>query len=461
MKTKSLLILLTAIFFLTEAFSQEKKPLKEVLNAIESRYNVKLSYNENLVKEKMVEFPFWRFRDDAEATLNLVLGTFDMVFHKNKENVYEISAFQYHRRPPEEGEKHLQRLQANSPDLSSWEIRREVLKNCIQQQLNLSPWPEKTALNPITTPKRKHEGYTTENVAIETLPGLFLNGTLYRPAKGKSPFPAVLVAQGHFELQRYDEAPQKLAATLARMGAVVFSYDMFAMNESLLQFKPEDHRTRTAQVVQTWNTIRVIDYISSLPGIDTNRIAMTGASGGGTQTFLATALDPRIAISVPVVMVSSWFYGGCTCESGMPIHDCGPVGTNNVEIAAMAAPRPMLLVSIGNDWTATNPEVEYPFVRNIYDYYGKSGWVQNVHLPTENHDFGPSKREAVYLFLATHLQLSLEAVTGQQGKIDESRCTIETPDEMKVFGIKGEKIPAHAIKGLEELHKRYTFLPHE
>jgi len=435
------------------------KPLKEVLTEIESRYAVKLSYSENLVRDKMVSHAFWRFRDEAEPTLQLVLGPFDMVFHRNSAGVYEISAFQYHRRPPAEGGKDLQRMRTGYTDRSSWEKHREELKACIQQQLSLAPWPPKSPLNPIYTPILKHNGYTTENVALETMPGLFLNGTLYKPAKGRGPFPAVLLAQGHFELQRYGEEPQILAATLARMGAVVFSYDMFAMNESLLQFSPQDHRTRTAQVVQTWNSIRVIDFLSGLPDVDAQRIGMTGASGGGTQTFLATALDPRIAVSAPAVMVSSWFYGGCTCESGMPVHTCGQAGTNNVEIAAMAAPRPMLLVSIGNDWTATTPEVEYPFIRNIYDFYGSGEKVQNVHLTDEFHDYGPSKRDAVCRFLALHLRLNLAEVAGKDGKIDESVCTIETSDEMKVFGKQGEKLPGHAIKGLDELKKRYPFLP--
>ena len=435
------------------------KSLKEVLKDIESRYQVELSYSDNLVKDKIVTHAFWRFREEAEATLGLVLGPFDLVFYKNDKGIYEISAFQYHRRPPQEGARHLDRLSALCPDLASWEKRREELRACIQEQLNLAPWPEKTPLNPVCTPRRRHNGYTTENVALETLPGLYLSGTLYRPASGKGPFPAVMVAQGHFTLQRYGEEPQILAATLARMGAVVFSYDMFAMNESLLQFDPADHRSRAAQVIQTWNSLRVIDFLSSLKEVDPKRIAMTGASGGGTQTFLATALDPRISVSVPVVMVSSWFYGGCTCESGMPIHTCGNPGTNNAELAALAAPRPMLLVSIGNDWTAHVPEIEYPYIRKIYEKYGKADLVRNVHLPDEQHDYGPSKREAVYRFLAEHLALSLSAVLGPDGRMDEGTCTVETAGEMKVFGAGGEKLPKHAIRGLVALRKKYSFLP--
>jgi hypothetical protein len=313
--------------------------------------------------------------------------------------------------------------------------------------------PEKNALNPFYTNKRKLDGYMAENVAIESLPGVFVSGTLYRPLKGKGPLPAVLVAQGHGEIQHYSESSQLLSATLARMGAVVFSYDMFAKGESALQFAFDDHRTGLAMTMQTLNSIRIVDFLSSLPYVNAKRIAMTGASGGGTQTFLLTALDQRIAVSVPVVMVSSWFFGGCPCESGMPIHSCGEWGTNNVEIAAMAAPRPQLIVSDGGDWTANVPDIEFPYLKKVYSLSGKPELVENVHLIKEGHDYGPSKRKAAYQFLANQLGLKIEAVKSKSGEVDESKCTIETKSAMLVFGENGERLPPHALHGIESIRK--------
>ncbi len=431
-----------------------QKLLGEFLKELENRYDVTIAFQERLVEGKLVDHSFWRLRNDVETTLHLALGPHNLVFVRVGENRYEISAFQYHRRPPYEGAGHLRQLAALFPSLDEWELRRTDLKTHLQESLNLSPWPEKSPLNPIYTPRRMHGDYTTENVALETLPGLFLSGTLYRPASGETPFPAILLAQGHFIHQRYGEESQILAATLARMGAVVFSYDMFAVNESQLQFSADDHRTPTAMIVQTWNSIRVIDFLESLPYVDAVRIGMTGASGGGTQTFLAAALDSRIAASAPVVMVSSWFYGGCACESSMPIHDCGDIWSNNVEIAAMAAPRPMLLVSVGGDWTATTPDTEYPFIKNIFGFYGQTDRVTNVHLPEEGHDYGKSKRTAVYRFFADNLGLSAERLTNSGGEIDESLSVVEDHTTMRTF----EQVPPGAIMGLENLIKNYPFL---
>src|SRR6185503_14714700 len=188
----------------------------------------------------------------------------------------------------------------------------------------------------------------------------------------------------------------------------------------------------------------------SLPDADINRVAITGGSGGGSHTVLMTAIDDRIKFSAPVVSLSSYFYGGCPCESGMPIHQCAG-RTDNVEIAAMAAPRPQLIVSDGGDWTDKMPEHDFLYLQKMYSWYGKKENVENVHLPLEKHDFGINKRTAVYEFMARHLGLNLKAVQDATGKIDESKITIEPEQALYVFGNNGELLPSHAVKGFANL----------
>ncbi len=365
------LLLLICIIAGSEAASAQlpvdvyKKPLKEVLTDIEKRYKIRINYSESLVKGIEVTYPTWRYRLDKEETLTNILMPLDMLYQKTAENTYSISKYAYHQRPVEEGKKHLAQLLDSYPDKNGWESRKRELRKCFLDQLGLSPMPRKTALNPVYTAQRKFDGYTVENVGLEVIPGLYLCGSLYRPAKGKGPFPAILSPHGHFTNQdmnlvgRYRPDQQYRCAMLARMGAVVFSYEMFAYGESLLQVTAADHKTSLALTIQTLNSIRVIDFLTSLSYVDAKRIGVTGESGGGTQSFLLTALDDRVAVSVPVVMVSSYFYGGCACESGLPIHSCTELMTNNAEIAAMASPRPMLVISDGNDWTQNVPAVEF------------------------------------------------------------------------------------------------------
>ena len=457
---KSLLVLLI-VMVISGAYSQVpqdvyRKPLKEVLTDIEKRHDIKIQYSESLVKGVEVLYPTWRYRIDTEETLTNILLPLDMIFTKTAEKSYQISKYAYHVRPVEEGKKHLDLLLSLYKDLPAWETRKAELRKCFLDQLNLSPLPKKTPLNPIYTPKRKMDGYTIENVALETIPGVYLCGSLYRPARGKGPFPAVLCTHGHAsntdlnQYGRYRPDHQYRCAMLARMGAVVFSYEMFAWGESQLQVDNVVHRTGLAATMQTVNSMRVIDFLTSLSYIDPKRIGVTGESGGGTQTFLLTALDERVTVSVPVVMVSSYFYGGCPCESGLPIHSCTDAGTNNAEIAAMASPKPMLVISDGGDWTQHVPEIEYPYLQKVYELYGRKENIENVHLATEGHDYGISKRMAMYDFMARHLGLNINSVKDETGKVDESKVTIENYVALLVFGRDG-KLPANAVKGPEAI----------
>jgi dienelactone hydrolase len=426
------------------------KSLKDVLSEIQDRYHVTIKFSDKQVEGKTVDYAQWRFRTDVDETLDNVLKPLDMKVNKEKEGVYKLKEYEYYRWQPEDGWAELARLASKYHDKGSWEQRKAEIKPCLLEALKLSPMPPRPNSKPIFTSIRQFDGYTVQNMALEVLPGVYINGSLYRPTKVKGKIPLILSPDGHWYQQRYREDCQIRCATLARMGAMAFGYDLFAWGESMLQFDYEDHRKSLSMAVQTLDAIRLLDYFLTRKDVDPERVGISGGSGAGSHTVLVTAIDDRIKLSAPVVAISSYFYGGCPCESGLPIHLCAG-GTDNVELAAFAAPRPQLLVSDGGDWTAHTPLHDFPYLQNIYSYYGAKNKVENVHLPDEKHDFGVNKRKALYDFVARNFKMDISAV-------DEKKVTIEKENAMKVFGDKGEKLPANAMKGYDNLENYFKSL---
>lgn len=439
---------------LSNSDNKFQRPLADVLTDIEREYSVTLRISDKNLEGKVLTYANWRFRPTVEETLKNVLAPFDlMALPDGAPNKYKIEEFRYHRRTVEEGKETLDYLASKYQNKAAWEIRQKELKQCLKEAIRLNPMPVNPGTKPILGKKRKMNGYSVQNIGLEVLPGFYVCGSIYRPAKSKGKIPVILCPNGHFGDGRYNKDVQTRCAGLALMGAMAVNYDLFAWGESALQVDSKSHRKALANTIQALNSIRLLDYLLSLKNADPERVGITGGSGGGSHTMLISAIDRRIQVSVPTVMMSAIHYGGCPCESGNPIHLCGG-GTNNVEIAALFAPKPQLIISDGGDWTANVPELEFPYVKRVYDFYD-NGVVENTHFPNEGHDYGPSKRKAMYLFMAKMLDLNINTILTKQNDLDESAITIESANTMKVFGENGEQLPANSIQSFEQLEMEF------
>jgi dienelactone hydrolase len=143
--------------------------------------------------------------------------------------------------------------------------------------------------------------------------------------------------------------------------------------------------------MQLWDSMRAADFLESLPEVDKKRIGCTGASGGGTQTFLLAAVDERIRVAAPVNMISGTMQGGCQCENAPLLR----LDTNNIELGAMMAPRPLLMISATGDWTKETPTVEYPAIRAVYALYGAEDRLKSVQIDA-GHNYNRASRAPVY-----------------------------------------------------------------
>lgn len=292
-----------------------------------------------------------------------------------------------------------------------WEHRAGQIREQILVSCGLYPLPEKTELKATVFGKTERDGYTVEKVHLQPYPGFYLAGNLYRPLnKGTGPFPAILNPHGHWDNGRMaDEEAGSIRArciSFARQGMIAFTYDMVGYNDTTFAganaklhrsygtAKDDQLWSINLMGLQLWNSIRALDFLESLPDVDRKRLACTGESGGGTQTFLLGAVDDRLAAQIPVVMVSHSMQGGCNCENAPGLR----IDYSNMEIAAAAAPRPQLIVGATGDWTKTTLEKEGPAIAGIYKLLGAADRFKAVRFDF-GHNYNQTSREAVYEWL--------------------------------------------------------------
>lgn len=421
------------------------KSLHDVLDDVSNRFQVRLKYDIDTVG-KVLPYADFRIRPySLEETLTNVLSPFDYSWVKQNSSLYKLKNYEYPRRKVVDGEKMLSYLSSLYSDKSTWEKRSMQLRTEVRELLGIDSVLAKCVKDakPILSKVRKFDGYKVQNFALETLPGMYVCGSIYSPTKSKGKNPLILCPNGHFGGGRYRKDQQQRMGTLARMGAVCVDYDLWGWGESALQVGTSSHRSSIAHVMQAAEGVLILDYMLKQKNIDPARVGVNGGSGGGTLTVLLSTIDNRFTASAPVVSLASHFDGGCPCESGMPIQ-LAAGGTCNAELAATFAPKPMLVVSDGGDWTASVPELEYPFLQRIYNFYGEQSKVTNVHLPEEKHDFGPNKRNPVYDFFGDVFSLN-------KNMIDEAKVTIELEEAMYSFGKNGELLPENAIRSFNEV----------
>ncbi|MEO6738956.1 MAG: acetylxylan esterase, partial [Chthoniobacteraceae bacterium] len=334
-----------------------------------------------------------------------------------------------------------------------WENRAAALKTQLRVALGILPEPTRTPLNAVVHGKVERDGYTVEKVILETMPGLFHTGNLYRPQGQSGKHPAVIVTHGHWQDARFWEKAdaalkkeieagqersmiggrtifQSIGVQLARMGCVAFVSDMLGNSDSQQisaaiahgfkvqrpemispeagkwgLFSPQAETcSQNIMGIQTWNNIRSLDFLTSLDDVDPTRLAVTGASGGGTQSMLLAAVDPRITVAVPCVMVSTAMQGGCTCENASLLR----IGTGNIEFAALFAPKPMGMTS-AHDWTVNMSTKGFPDLAQHWKNLGAPDNVKLFDHPDFPHNYNLVTREHIYGFFNTHFKLGLAA----------------------------------------------------
>ncbi|MCL2512741.1 MAG: hypothetical protein FWF08_02465 [Oscillospiraceae bacterium] len=313
----------------------------------------------------------------------------------------------------------------------------------------------------------EEENIFIERFYVETVPGYYLSANIYvsaDPAVNQEPLPLIMLAHGHFSngpdyYDRFFDDIQYFGAAFAKRGFLVVAWDMVGRGDDSGTLP---HRNIYNTVLQTYNSMSLLSYLlserfaaESTYKINEKYVAVTGASGGGTQTIYMSMFDDRLTASVPVAMVSAYFNGDCPCENGINTLKMGSFKTNGAERIAAFAPKPLLVISDGADWTKRNPKDEYPFLRYVYSFYGAEQKAESFHDADGKHDYGFEKRRKTLDFLLRQWELPENGVYDIPYTKDGFK--LMNAEELKTFSdTSGLARPDNYVQTCEELYKIIT-----
>ena len=337
------------------------------------------------------------------------------------------------------------RCLSNVRSLDEWTAERGERRQKLAEMLGLSPMPQRTPLQPVVTGRTEHDTFVVENVQFQSLPGFYVTANLYRPKDVTQPLPAILYLCGHGAVisngVSYGNKVtyQHHGVWFARNGYICLILDSVQLGEiqGLHHGTYRENmwwwnaRGYTPAGAETWNCIRALDYLATRPEVDTNRFGATGRSGGGAYTWWVAALDDRIKAAAPVAgitdlhnhVVDGVVEGHCDCMFMVNTYRW-----DYPEVAALVAPRPLLIVN-------TDADSIFP-LDGVQRLHAKVRTIYRLHKSAENLGLvigpGPHKdtqdlQVPVFRWFNRHLK-------GADPLIESAAVKLFAPSQLKVFG---------------------------
>jgi dienelactone hydrolase len=327
---------------------------------------------------------------------------------------------------------------------AGWSAEEERVRKHILNDIVYHGWPREWV---DAAPKfeevgiiESNRGYRIRKLRFEVVPGFYSTALLYEPSKITGRIPAILNLLGH-EPEGIDvEYEQKRCINFAKRGIMALDLEFVGFGELTTPENAHDFASQLNLVGSNalgffyLSMRRGLDYLSSLREVDSARIGVTGLSGGGWQTVILSALDPRVAVEVEVAGIGSR-------ESNLT----HPVDTDEIEedapdlmqdqdypeLIALRAPRPTMVIHNGLDSCCFRAPLVKPYlydnVKPFFQIYGAAdelAWGENLDPGTHNYQL--ENRERAYRFFSAHFKLPVS--NGEIFSDDE----IRTPQDLAI-----------------------------
>jgi dienelactone hydrolase len=321
-----------------------------------------------------------------------------------------------------------------------WERRLRAVRQGLARSFGRVP-EQAAPLAPEVLGTIRREGYAIERLTFQSRPGVRVTANLYRPDPAPGRAPAVLSVHGHWPWARIDPHVQPRCIGLARLGYVVLGVDAFGAGERAVEPGPGTYHgallggslwpVGTPLIgLQVYDNRRAVDYLISRPEVDPTRLAITGASGGGNQTFYAGASDERFAAVIPVCGIGTYdaylTTACCVCE----VNAGGAAYATAGDLLAMVAPRALLVISATRDafqFSVGEAAKSIAAARERYRLLGHPEKIRHVAIES-GHDYNQPMREAMYGWVEKWLR-----GRGDGSPIAEPPITVEDVEALRCY----------------------------
>ena len=324
-------------------------------------------------------------------------------------------------------EKEISKLKTKT----DWEKRQEKVKKILQKIVG--PFPEKTPLNAQVTGIIQKKNYRVEKIIFESHPEFYVTAAIFIPNKLKGKTAAILFPIGHTGIAFRSKHYQKTIINLVNKGFVVLTWDPIGQGERLGYFNQDigksiiggstmEHSYPGMQCLlsgssfaryEIWDGIRAVDYLYNRPEVDTNRIGITGISGGATQSAYIAVFDDRIYATAPECWVTSYrrlFQSWAPQDAEQNLFYELLYGIDHADFLEVLAPKPVLQITTTWDFFSIQgaKETEQE-VKKIYKLFG----AQNNFHRTEDdakHSITKKNSETKFAFFQKFLNLPGDSI---------------------------------------------------
>ena len=320
-----------------------------------------------------------------------------------------------------------------------WQASVESRREQWREMLGLSPLPKRTPLEATVTGVLERADYVVEKIHFQSLPGAFVAGNLYRPAKPVGRLPAVLYLCGHSK-GKVNAPYQANPRWFGQHGYVALVLDPIQLGEcqgihhGTHRFERWDWQSRgyTPAGTEVWNAMRALDYLESRSDVDGSRLGVTGLSGGGVISWCLGAADERVKVVVPVcqsgsieqVVVDRGTDGHCDCAFWINYYRwCWP------DIGSLIAPR-AFLITAGSEDQLWRPIGYRDVAHRIRHQYAALGVPNKFDLVEDlaPHGYTRKLRQSIFTWFNAHLKNDPTPVT------DDVTDFVEPEENLLVFG---------------------------